>query len=205
LDGIDIYLLDQVLRGRIVPGARIIDAGCGGGRNLQFFLQAGYDVRALDADPAAVAATRTMAARLAPHLDADRFRVESIGETSFADASADVVISSAVLHFAADDDDFMRMVDGSWRLLVPGGLFFARLASSIGIERQVRPLVPGSRRCRLPDGSDRYLVDEAMLLHLTETLGGRLLDPIKTTVVQDQRAMTTWVATRTAQGSKLRA
>ena len=49
------------------------------------------------------------------------------------------------------------------------------------------------RRCFLPDSSERYLVDEAMVLRLTEELGGQLLDPLKTTVVQDQRCMTTWV------------
>jgi hypothetical protein len=37
------------------------------------------------------------------------------------------------------------------------------------------------------------VVDEAQLLAITEALGGTLLDPLKTTVVQDQRCMTTWV------------
>ena len=45
----------------------------------------------------------------------------------------------------------------------------------------------------MPGGSDRYLVDEAMLCGLTEELGGQLTDPLKTTVVQNQRSMTTWV------------
>ena len=192
-DGIDIYLFDQILRGRIEPGCRIIDAGCGSGRNLVYFLQAGYDVSGIDADPAAIESVRVLAARLAPNLAADRFRAEPLARSSFADGCVDVVISSAVLHFAADDDDFMSMLQGSWRLLAPGGLFFARLASSIGMEDQVRPLTPGSRRCRLPDGSDRYLIDAAMLTALTDDLGGRLLDPLKTTVVHGQRSMTTWV------------
>jgi hypothetical protein len=103
----------------------------------------------------------------------------------------DAVISSAVLHFAADHAHFGRMVDEMWRVLRPGGLVFARLASSIGIESLVRPGENG--RCRLPDGSERFLVDEAMLLARTEAMGGVLLDPIKTTNVQNLRAMTTWV------------
>jgi hypothetical protein len=70
-------------------------------------------------------------------------------------------------------------------------MFFCRLASSIGIENQVRRI--DGRRFHLPDGSDRYLVDEELLLRLTDELGGRLLDPLKTTVVQNQRSMTTWV------------
>jgi 2-polyprenyl-3-methyl-5-hydroxy-6-metoxy-1,4-benzoquinol methylase len=196
LGGIDIYLFDQVLRGRIEPGCRIMDAGCGGGRNLVYFLQSGYDVSAIDADPVAIESVRALAARLAPDLAADRFRSESLAQSSFPNACADVVISSAVLHFATGDEDFRAMLAGSWRLVAPGGMFFARLASTIGIEADVRPLAPGSRRCRLPDSSDRYLVDASMLLGLTAEMGGQLLDPIKTTVVHNQRSMTTWVVAK---------
>jgi hypothetical protein len=73
-------------------------------------------------------------------------------------------------------------------------MLFCRLASSIGIENRVRQI--DGRRCLLPDGSTRYLVDEKMLIDLTRELGGRLADPLKTTVVQDQRSMTTWVVTK---------
>ena len=116
---------------------------------------------------------------------------EPLEATSFADRCADVVISSAVLHFARDDVHFAAMLDGSWRLLDRNGLFFGRLASSIGIEDQVQPV--GRGRFRLPDGSERYFVSEARLLDLTASLGGKLVDPLKTTVVQNQRSMTTWV------------
>lgn len=190
---IDIYLFDQILRRRIAPGDRIVDAGCGMGRNLVYLLREGYDVCGADADPDAIREVRTLAARLAPALPADHFRCEPIERLSFPERSASVVISSAVLHFARDDAQFDAMLAGSWRVLASGGLFFCRLASTIGLEAQVRPLAAGSRRHRLPDGTDRYLVDEAMLMSLTRSLGGRLLDPIKTTVVQGQRSMTTWV------------
>ncbi len=188
---IDIYLFDQLLRGRIRPGMRVLDAGCGGGRNLAYLLKAGYEVFGMDADARAIGAVRELAASLAPNLPQDNFRQETIEAATFPDTMADVVLSSAVLHFARDDDQFERMLQGSWRLLRPGGLFFCRLASVIGMESRMRPL--GGRRFTLPDGSERYLVDEALLLSLTARLGGRLLDPLKTTVVQDQRCMTTWV------------
>jgi SAM-dependent methyltransferase len=188
---IDIYLFDQLLRGRIAPGARVIDAGCGGGRNLVYLLKRGYDVAGCDRDPGAVEAVRAMASRLAPQIPGGNFRVEPIEAMSFPDACADVVLASAVLHFASGDEQFHAMVESLWRVLKPGGMLFARLASSIGIETQVQRV--HGRRHRLPDGSERYLVDERMLIDLTVRLGGELLDPIKTTVVQDQRAMTTWV------------
>ncbi len=191
---IDIYLFDQLLRGRIAPGMRVVDAGCGTGRNLVYLLREGYDVYATDQDPQAVAAVRALAAALAPQLSADHFRVEPVERLSFADASVDVVISNAVLHFARDHAHFDAMVKEMWRVLKPGGLFFARLASSIGMADRMQPL--GDGRHQMPDGSERYLVDEAKLMATTWRLGGRQLDPLKTTIVQDQRCMTTWVLER---------
>jgi tellurite methyltransferase len=188
---IDIYLFDQLLRGRIAPGLRVLDAGCGDGRNLVYLLSNGFDVAACDRDYAGVEIVRAMASRLAPHLPGGNFRVEAVEAMSFPDACADVVISSAVLHFADDEAQFDAMVDSMWRVLNPRGMLFCRLASSIGIEDRVQQI--GGRRHRLPDGSERFLVDERMLLSTTARLGGALLDPIKTTIVQDQRAMTTWV------------
>jgi SAM-dependent methyltransferase len=191
---IDIYLFDQILRGRIAPGMTIFDAGCGQGRNLVFFLREGYDVSGVDPSESAVEAVRALARRLATRLPASNFRAEAIEANSFPSGCADVVVSSAVLHFARDERQFRAMLEGSWRLLKPGGLFFGRLASSIGMEN--RMVARGGRRFTLPDGSDRFLVDEPYLLGLTRELGGRLLDPLKTTVVQDQRCMTTWVMRR---------
>jgi tellurite methyltransferase len=189
---IDIYLFDQLLRGRITPGMKVFDAGCGFGRNLYHLLAAGYECFGADVDPQAIAATSRLAGRLPP----DNFRAETLEDMSFPNHLADVVISSAVLHFARDDDHFDAMLRGTWRVLKPKGLFFCRLASSIGMESQVRRLA--GRRFRLPDGSERYLVDEALLIRLTEELGGQLIDPLKTTVVQNQRCMTTWVVRKNA-------
>jgi SAM-dependent methyltransferase len=109
---------------------------------------------------------------------------------SFNDATFDVVLSSAVLHFARDENHWREMVCEMWRVLKSGGIFFARLASTVGIE-EIR-LIEG-RRYRLPDGSDRFLVDEEMLLRETESLGAQWLEPFKTVVVHHQRAMSNWI------------
>ena len=188
--GIDIYLFDQLLRGRVTPRDRILDAGCGFGRNLVYLMRTGGDVYGVDADADAIAAVRALAASVAPSLTPDRFRVEPLEAMSFPDAFASVVISSAVLHFAHDDAQFDAMLAGSWRVLAPGGMFFCRLASTIGVDG-AEPL--GGRRYRLPDSTTRYLVDEPLLLDKTRALGGQLLDPLKTTLVHGQRSMTTWV------------
>ncbi len=171
LGQVDIYLFDQLLRKRIAPGMRVLDAGCGSGRNLVYLLKQGYEVFGADSD---------------------RISIQAVQR----DAWADVVLSCAVLHFAKDDAHFTAMLRGTWRVLKPGGLMFCRLASSIGMEERVRSVA--GRRCRLPDGTERYLVDAALLIELTRDLGGTLLDPLKTTIVQDQRSMTTWVLRKAA-------
>lgn len=187
---IDIYLFDQLLKGRLQPGVRLLDAGCGSGRNLPYFLRHGFEVAAVDADPSAVEEVRALAARLAPALAADGFRVERLEALSFPDGRFDVVIASAVLHFADDHAHFRAMLGECFRVLRPGGLFFARLASSIGLGDRVVAL--GGGRFRLPDGTDRYLVDEARLEALTAELRAEPLEPVKTVNVAGQRCMTTW-------------
>ena len=193
--GIDIYLFDQLLKGRITPEMRLLDAGCAGGRNLIYFLRSGYNVCGADESSRSIAQMRELAATLAPHLEADNFRVEAVEKMTFYDTSFDVVISSAVLHFARDEEHWQRMVDEMWRVLRPGGIFFARLASSIGIEEKIE-LIEG-RRYHLPDGSDRFLVDEPMLRRTTASLGGEWLEPFKTVVVADMRSMSNWCLRKT--------
>ena len=188
--GIDIYLFDQLQKGRFDGRRSVLDVGCGTGRNLVYFLRSDFDVCAIDADPGTVDAVRSLAARLAPGLPPENFRVAAADGIPFEDARFDAVLASAVLHFAVDEPHFERMLHEMWRVLAPGGLFFTRLASSIGIEDRVERI--DGRRHRLPDGSERFLVDEAMLLRATDRLGGKLIDPIKTTNVQNLRCMTTW-------------
>ena len=187
---VDIYLFDQLLRGRFDGRRRILDAGCGSGRNLRYFLASGFEVYGIDEDPAAVSATRKLAASVAPKLPPDNIRQGTLHVLPWPDARMDAVICSAVLHLARDRTHFDRMLDEMWRVLAPGGLFFARLASSIGIERL---LSQTAGRVRLPDGSDRFIVDERMLVERATRLGAVPVDPLKTTVVQNQRAMTTVV------------
>jgi len=187
---IDIYLFDQLLKGRFTPGMRILDAGCGSGRNLPYFLRHGFDVCAVDSTGGALDEVRALAAELAPQLPSANFRVEALEALSFPDRDFDAVIASAVLHFARDGAHFEAMVRELFRVLRRGGLFFARLASSIGLESAIEPL--GGGRYHLPDGSDRFLVDERLVRQLAAALGGRPIEPLKTVNVEDKRCMTTW-------------
>jgi len=186
---VDIYVFDQILRGNLGPGMRILDAGCGYGRNLVHLLREGAEVYALDANAEGVSHVRALAAELAPELPEENFKVGVIEKMPFPDEFADVVICSSVLHFAKDEAHFLKMVDELWRVLRPGGMLFCRLGSRIGMEfEKLRGNV-----FRLGDGSEWFLVNERALLNMTEQMDAILVDPLKTTIVQDYRCMTTWV------------
>jgi tellurite methyltransferase len=190
---IDIYLFDQLLRGRFDTRHRVLDAGCGDGRNLVYLLRRGFDCYGVDNEPSAIDVVRQTASRLAPHLPVTNFAVADLANLPHPDGRMHAVMCSAVLHFANDEAHFISMVNEMWRVLARGGLFFTRLSSNIGLEQVIGR---AGRQVRLPDGTDRFVVDESMLVRLTDRLGGRLADPINTTNVQGRRCMTTWCLIR---------
>lgn len=187
---IDIYLFDQLLKGTYDNCRKVLDAGCGTGRNLVYLLQNGFEVYGIDPDERAVEAVQAVSVKLSPGNPLGNFKIASIEDLPFEDAYFDLVICNTVLHFANSRSHFDQMMRSLWRVLKLGGYFFARLASDIGIESLVQSL--GNGRYHLPDGSDRFLVNQQFLLDYTQSLGAQLHEPIKTTNVQNKRAMTTW-------------
>jgi tellurite methyltransferase len=186
---IDIYVFDQILRGNIAPGMRVLDAGCGYGRNLVYLLREKFEIFALDANPEGVEHVRQLSNSLNSGLPDTNFQVGAIEKMPFPDAFADVVLCNSVLHFARNEEHFQAMLRELWRVVKPGGLLFSRLSSTIGMS-----FVPvGSGRYAMPDGQTWFLVDEKKLLGLTQSMNAVLVDPLKTTIVQDHRCMTTWV------------
>jgi ubiquinone/menaquinone biosynthesis C-methylase UbiE len=132
---------------------------------------------------------RRLAQELAPQLRAENFRVGAIEAMPFEDSWADVVLCSSVLHFARDEQHFLAMIEELWRVLRPGGMLFCRLGSRIGMEF---PHLRG-HIYRIGDGSEWFLVDEEALMTMTAQMDALLVDPLKTTIVQNHRCMTTWV------------
>jgi SAM-dependent methyltransferase len=186
---IDIYVFDQILRGNIKAGMCVLDAGCGYGRNMVHLLREGCEVFALDEDAGGIDHLRQFSASLGTGLPAENFQVGRIEQMPFPDALADVVMCNAVLHFARDEEHFRAMLAELWRVLKPGGMLFCRLGSRIGMDFERA----GTNIFVVGDGSRWFLVDEEMLLDLTEQMNAVLVDPLKTTIVQDFRCMTTWV------------
>lgn len=170
---------------------RILDAGCGSGRNIEYLLRAGFEVAGIDQSAEAITYLHDKLGKILSHIPLDQFEVGEISQMPYENNSFDWVISNAVLHFAQNHAHFVAMVNEMMRVLKPKGILFVRLASDIGISHLIEPLENGWYH--LPDGSNRFLVTELQLVELTQQLGANLIEPIKTTNVQNLRAMTTWV------------
>lgn len=188
---IDIYLFDQLLKGRIQKGMKLLDAGCGAGRNIQYLMQAGVKVYGVDASEEAIAKTREMAAELAPTLSPRNFVVADLARLGFEDASFDVVLCSAVLHFAQNEAHFRDMMWEMWRVLKPGGIFFSRFSTTIGMEGKLQQVGPS--RYQMPHGPVWFLADEDLIQELIYTLNAEKLEPLKTVLIEQERSMTTLV------------
>jgi len=186
----DIYLLDQILKGRIAASHRVLDVGTGGGRNVRWPLYAGCDVWAVDRNDECLAQLTSLAQELGVTLPADHVQVATLPDLPFEADWFDIVVCIAVLHFAPHHQAFDAMTRELWRVLKPGGMLLVRTATDVGMGASVERDADG--RAHLPDGTDRYVVQEGQLAKLTDDLHAKLLEPIKTVVVHGQRAMTTW-------------
>ena len=183
----DIYLLDQIMKQRYRETDKVLDAGCGKGRNLHWFLMNKIAVYGLDMEREAIEQLRVQY----PSLPAERFATGDIQELPYRDDFFDHIISSAVLHFANSQQQFNAMLAEMVRVLKPDGTMFIRMTSDIGIEQSVIHLADGVYS--IPDGSQRFLLTRALLKKLLTDHPLSLIEPVKTVNVQDLRCMTTVV------------
>jgi ubiquinone/menaquinone biosynthesis C-methylase UbiE len=181
----DIYLLDQIIKGRYNQNDLILDAGCGNGRNLHWFFLNKIDFFAIDRDEMAIDQLRCRYSQL----PADRFQAGSVESLPFANSFFDHIICSAVLHFAESNQQFNAMLSEMTRVLKPGGSLFIRMTSDIGIENKVIEVSDGVYK--IPDGSTRFLLTKSMLNKLLIQYHLILIEPLKTVNVEDTRCMTT--------------
>lgn len=191
----DIYLLDQLLKGRIQEGMAVLDAGCGEGRNSRYLMQAGVDVYGADISAESVLRIQALASAVAPHLPAANFITSDLEALSFVTGKFDVVVCSAVLHFARDEAHFRSILAELWRVLKPGGMFFCRLSTTIGHPMQLKQIQ--GYHYLMPHGQVWFLADEPLLREITDSLGAKWLEPLKSVLVEQERAMSTWVLQKT--------
>ncbi|MCC5931907.1 MAG: class I SAM-dependent methyltransferase [Cyclobacteriaceae bacterium] len=189
LGNVDIYLLDAILKGLFEPEMKILDAGCGEGRNLFYFIRNGFSVNGIDSNASAIQMLQFTARSLNPNYIPSDFKVGKLEEMPWPDQTFDAIICSAVLHFAENEVHFFKMTDELVRVLKPGGTLFIRMASDIGFE--IKPEKADDFRHHLPDGSVRFLLTRNLLSNCLQRYALSFIEPLKTVNVADQRCMST--------------
>lgn len=179
----DVYLIDQMMKGRYMEGDHILDAGCGHGRNVDLFIKTGIPVTGVDHDPEKIRFCQEKYPSISKH-----FLLQDLGNLSFADGVFDHIISSAVFHFCATTEQFKKLFGEHVRVLKDGGTFFIRMTSLFGLPHGTAVSL-GNGRYHLPNYGDRFLITYPLIKELKKTCDLSLIDPVKTVNVQDNRAM----------------
>ncbi len=185
LGNMDIYLLDQVLKGAFKTGARILDAGCGEGRNMVYFLNNSFEVHGLDQNKQAVLMARFIAR--SKKRNSEFFQVGNIQSLPYESSYFDAVVSSAVLHFCENTIEFFNCFAEAVRVLKEDGIYFVRMASDLGITEELTALPEG--RFENPDKSVRFLLTQHLLEQVLSRYPLTLVEPYKSVVVDKQRSM----------------
>ena len=136
LGNVDLHLLDQILKGRYQTNMRLLDAGCGEGRNLPYLVRNDIEVWGVDRDPVALRFLRAQGKSWGAAFDPEKFMVGELTQLHFPPMSFDAILCCAVLHFARDEQHFFSMIDELLRVLKPAGSLFIRMKadSSVGAD-----------------------------------------------------------------------
>ena len=194
--GIDIYLLDQIMKDRYSPTQKILDAGCGKGRNMHWFIHNGFDIKGIDPNIKAIESLWEKYPRLK-----DKFKISTIENCPFENESFNHIICNAVLHFARSTNHFHEMFDRLIALCKTDGQIFIRMTSDIGIENKVKEIKDGVYQ--IPDGSTRFLLTLDMVKMIKSRYPVDFIEPLKTVNVDGVRCMSTLVLRKKVIKSKV--
>lgn len=185
IKNVDIYLLDQCMKGNISKASKVLDAGFGKGRNFRFLLSQGVDVVGLDSKIEYVN-------HLKKEFPVENHRIFHSSIEGFKTQNKfDFIVCNAVLHFAKNHAHFNEMFEKLIELLTENGVLFIRMTSNIGLESHLENGKDGVYK--IPDGSTRYLISRNQIDEFIQENKLKLIDPVKTVNVDDLRCMTTLV------------
>jgi len=168
---IDLYLLDQILKNRFSKNGRILDAGCGEGRNVHYFLKQNLPVYGVDINKDSIRMCRMVVKGLNSEY-VENFIESNLEKLPFPDGFFNSVICCSVLHFAQDQQKFKSMVQELDRVTCEGGFLFIRMVD--------QPVVG------IP-----FWLNKSMT-HPWEEMGYSLLEPLKS-VIQNEQSLNVMV------------
>ncbi len=163
LGDMDIELLDQVLKGSFEDCEKILEIGCGQGRNLIYFMKEGFNVFGVDRDRSSIDLCNYISNELNVS-ESTNFSKQDASKLSFDDSSFDAVINSRMLHFANSHEEFSTIWSEQYRVLKNRGLLFFTMDTNIGQNLELEKIEDW--KWKLPDGTVRFLLTSDLLNEL---------------------------------------
>lgn len=171
---IDLFLFDQLLKGNFNNRRILLDAGCGEGRNLKYFISSGVEVYGIDTSAAAI--------RMAGMVYRNRatFQQAAIEDQPFAEDHFEAILCINVLHHCRDEDEFIKIWEALVNMLKPEGILF------------IRTLVKAEE----PVEESLFLLTHELLEKLVYTHKLHWIEPFKKEVMSDGKALGVLVFTK---------
>lgn len=150
---VDMFSLYETFTQHLAPGAKVLDAGCGSGRDAKAFLEMGYQVEAFDASSAMV--------ELAREHTGLPVQVKTFADVDWKEEFDGIWCCASLLHVPAEElPGVMRKLAGA---LKPGGVWYVSFKSGDG-EREVN----GRRFTDMDEVGLRMLVQDVAGIEAVE-------------------------------------
>ncbi len=182
----DILLIDQILKNRFSPDMKILDAGCGEGRNLTYFIRNGYCIYGIDNDPDAIRMAGIISGSVNRNFVKENLLTCSIEDNPFPDQFFDVVLCINVLHDAASKEHFEQMIRSLHRILRKEGMVFLSMASEFCHQG----------RTNSSSVKNRFLLNDRIMKALEIYFYLGQVEPIRTIHIEGRECLTYVILTR---------
>lgn len=185
IENTDIYLIDQIFKGRYQNDDSVLFAGCGTGRNMAWFYNQNFNISAVDKNDETLAVVKETYPNISSIVKGN------LNGLHYKNENFNHIICSAVLHFAESEKEFDVWFKELIRVLKPEGSLFIRMTTNIGVQQTIKEI--GKGIYYLKDETNRFLITRKKLEKLLLQFNLELIEPFKTTVVEDLRSMATIV------------
>lgn len=185
----DLILMDLILKGIVPERGRVLDIGCGEGRNGIYFIQKGYEYHGWDTDRSKLRLIEYLAKNISGSdvcFEAHDLRLAPPNVTF------DFIICSRLLHFAHDLSDFMSMWKKVTKLLKSDGILYVSMDSTVDVSIG-EGIAEG--KVMFPDGKLRFALTKPLYARIKTSFEEVM--PLRTLVHHGERAQSFFALRKT--------
>jgi len=188
LGNADLILIDQILKNRFHKQMKILDAGCGEGRNMVYFIKNDFRIYGIDANVDAIRLAKLYCRSLNNTFEVENIQNFAIEQNPFPDHFFDAIICLNVLHSAKNQNDFFLWFEQLFRMLHSRGFLLLSLQSQIGVSQNHQQDDPNGRNNM--GNENFYLLTENVLQEILKLDFLKTIENTKTILIDNKKSHT---------------